>query len=162
MYYKVDELGDQVIQDFYVDQPFKKVNTTIENYIRNGIPEDATVPESIKSLFEFTEQVPDSLDVDLLKLGAEACMKTCRDALLSLRDYCLMGGYDYAYLNKPLVFTGALKKGALKRLAETLDFWVNISRYNAMGIHGKGYEFAIKTRLIHSFARFHLKKYVKD
>jgi len=66
----------------------------------------------------------------------------------------LMGGYDYAYLNKPLVFTGALKKGALKRLTETLDFWINVTRSDAMDIHGKGYEFAIKTPLLHSYARF--------
>ncbi|RYM35988.1 DUF2236 domain-containing protein [Brumimicrobium glaciale] len=162
LYYQVDDLGDQVIQDFYVNQPFHEVNQKIENYIRNGIPKDEDVPESVKSLFEFSEQVPEWLDHNLLKLGAEACMKTGRDALMSLRDYSLMGGYDYAYLNKPLVFTGALKKGALKRLSETLDFWVNVTRSNAMEVHAKGYEFAIKTRLIHSYARFHLKKYVKD
>lgn len=162
LYYQVDELGDQVIRDFYVNQPFHLANKTIEKYIRNGIPVNEEVPESVKTLFEFTERAPEWLDKDLLRLGAEACMKTGRDALMSLRDYSLMGGYDYAYLNKPLVFTGALKKGALKRLSETLDFWVNVTRTDAMEIHAKGYEFAIKTRLIHSYARFHLKKYVKD
>ncbi|PWH85494.1 oxygenase MpaB family protein [Brumimicrobium oceani] len=162
LYYQVDKLGDRVIQDFYVDQPFHKANQKIESYIRNGIPKDDEVAQSVQELFQFSEQVPDWLDQKLLNLGAEACMKTGRDALLSLRDYSLMGGYDYAYLNKPLVFTGAFKKGALKRLSETLDFWINVTRRDAMGIHQKGYGFAIKTRLIHSYARFHLKKYVKD
>ncbi len=162
LYFRVDELGDQVVEDFYINQPFLKAKATVESYIRNGIPKDADVPQSIKSLFDFAENPPEWLDKNLLKLGAEACMKTGRDALMSLRDYSLMGGYDYAYLNKPLVFTGALKKGALKRLSETLDFWVNVTRTDAMEIHAKGYEFAIKTRLIHSYARYQLKKHVKD
>ncbi|WP_107039404.1 oxygenase MpaB family protein [Brumimicrobium mesophilum] len=162
LYYEVDELGDQVIQEFYTNQSFKEANSKLETYIRSGIPNNEEVPESVKALFEFTECVPEWLNEDLLQLGAEACMKTGRDALMSLRDYSLMGGYDYAYLSKPLVFTGALKKGALKRLSETLDFWINVTRTNAMAIHAKGYEFAIKTRLIHSYARFQLKKHVKD
>lgn len=86
-------------------------------------------------------------------------MRSNLDSLISLRDYCLMGGYDYAYLNKPLIATEALKKGAVKRLSETLDFWINVTRYDALQIHQKGYEFAIKTRLIHSYARLSIRKH---
>ena len=89
-------------------------------------------------------------------------MRSNLDSLISLRDYCLIGGYDYAYLNKPLIVTEALKKGAVKRLSETLDFWVNVTRYNALEIHAKGYEFAVKTRLIHSYARLSIKKHYKE
>src|SRR5690554_158878 len=162
LYYQVDELGDQVVIDFYIGKPYQEASKAIEEFIRNGISKGSDVPQSVRELFEFSERTPKWLDKDLLKLGAEACMKTGLDALMSLRDYSLMGGYDYAYLNKPLVFTGALKKGALKRLSETLDFWVNVSRYDAMEVHGKGYEFTIKTRLIHAYARFQLKKHYKD
>jgi hypothetical protein len=162
LYFKVDQLGDDVVADFYEGKSYAEANNAIEELIRNGIPKDANVPLSVKDLFEFAEKAPDWLDKDLLKLGAEACMKTGLDALMSLRDYSLMGGYDYAYLSKPLVFTGALKKGALKRLSETLDFWINVSRYDAMEVHGKGYEYTIKTRLIHSYARLKLKKHYKD
>lgn len=162
LYYRVDELGDQVIEDFYASQSFHQANKQIESFIRHGVSNSAEVPKSVQELFTFSEKVPEWLNKNLLKLGAEVCMKSGRDALLSLRDYSLMGGYDYAYLNKPLVFTGALKKGALKRLAETLAFWVNVSRYDAMEIHGKGYEYAIKIRLIHAYARYQLKKHYKN
>lgn len=162
LYHKVDVLGDEVVTDFYQGKTYREANQAIEQLIRYGVPKDAELPQSVKELFEFSECVPEWLDEDLLKSGAEACMKTGLDALLSLRDYSLMGGYDYAYLNKPLVFTGALKKGALKRLAETLEFWVNVTRHDAMQIHAKGYEFAIKTRLIHSYARLKLKEHYQD
>lgn len=162
LYFKVDELGDQVIQDFYLHQSYHQASKELENFIRNGVSTQHDVPESVKRLFQFTEKTPDWLDRDLLNIGAETSMRVGRDALITLRDYSLMGGYDYAYLNKPLIHTGALRKGAFKRLSETLNFWVNVSRKDAMNIHGKGYEFAIKTRIIHSFARYQIKKHVSN
>ncbi|MFP3593373.1 oxygenase MpaB family protein [Chryseobacterium sp. SIMBA_038] len=161
-FYHVDEIGDEVVKDVYLTKKFSEGSKEIEGYIRNGVSENDDVPESVKKLFSQTQHVPEWLDYDLLKSGAELCMRSNLDSLISLRDYCLIGGYDYAYLNKPLIATEALKKGAVKRLSETLDFWVNATRYNALEIHAKGYEFAIKTRLIHSYARLSIKKHYKE
>ncbi|MBW7675912.1 oxygenase MpaB family protein [Chryseobacterium chendengshani] len=161
-FYHVDEAGDEVIKDVYFTKKFNEASREIENYIRKGVSEDDEVPESVKKLFQQTQTVPVWLDHNLLKSGAELCMRCNIDSLISLRDYCLIGGYDYAYLNKPLIVTEALKKGAVKRLSETLDFWVNVTRYDALEIHKKGYEFAIKTRLIHSYARLSIKKHYKN
>src|SRR5690554_6357979 len=97
LYHNVDVLGDEVVTDFYQGKTYRVSNQTIEQLIRYGVPKDADLPQSVKELFEFSERVPEWLDEDLLKSGAEACMKTGLDALLSLRDYSLMGGYDYAY-----------------------------------------------------------------
>jgi len=161
-FYHVDEIGDEVVKDVYLTKKFSEGSKEIEGYIRNGVSENDDVPESVKKLFSQTQHIPEWLDYDLLKSGAELCMRSNLDSLISLRDYCLIGGYDYAYLNKPLIATEALKKGAVKRLSETLDFWVNATRYNALEIHAKGYEFAIKTRLIHSYARLSIKKHYKE
>ncbi|MDQ0592833.1 hypothetical protein QFZ37_001202 [Chryseobacterium ginsenosidimutans] len=160
-FYHVDEIGDQVVRDVYLTKKFHEASKEIERYIRNGVSENDDVPESVKELFLQTQKIPDWLDYDLIKSGAELCMRSNLDSLISLRDYCLIGGYDYAYLNKPLITTEALKKGAVKRLSETLDFWVNTTRYDALNLHNKGYEFAIKTRLIHSYARLSIKKNYK-
>lgn len=161
-FYEVDEIGDEVVKDIYFTQPFPEASKQIETYIRNGISENNKIPESVKVLFEQTQSIPAWLDYELIKSGAELCMRCNVDSLISLRDYCLIGGYDYAYLNKPLIVTEALKKGAVKRLSETLDFWVNVTRNGALQIHKKGYEFAIKTRLIHSYARLSIKKHYKN
>lgn len=160
-YYHTDSAGDEVVKDIYFTRSFKKASEEIEQYIRKGVSVDDDVPESVKALFLQTQKIPDWLDYQLINKGAELCMRSNLDSLISLRDYCLIGGYDYAYLNKPLIATEALKKGAVKRLSETLDFWVNVTRYNALEIHKKGYEFAIKTRLIHSYARLSIKKHYK-
>ncbi|WP_294219830.1 oxygenase MpaB family protein [uncultured Chryseobacterium sp.] len=161
-YDHVDETGDQVVKDIYFTQNFHQASKEIEGYIRNGISEGDDTPESVRQLFLQVQTIPEWLDYRLIKSGAELCMRCNLDSLISLRDYCLMGGYDYAYLNKPLIATEALKKGAVKRLSETLDFWINVTRYDALKIHQKGYEFAIKTRLIHSYARLSVRKYYKD
>lgn len=160
-FYDVDKIGDGVVNDIYFTRPFPEASKQIESYIRNGVSENDNIPESVKVLFGQTQSIPDWVDFDLIKYGAELCMRCNVDSLISLRDYCLIGGYDYAYLNKPLIVTEALKKGAVKRLSETLDFWVNVTRIDALSIHQKGYEFAIKTRLIHSYARLSIKKHYK-
>ncbi|MEO6681524.1 MAG: oxygenase MpaB family protein [Ginsengibacter sp.] len=159
LYHKADELGDQVVNEFYAIKPYAEASKEMESYLRTGIPQHAVVPDSVCKLIEYSETLPAWINQKLLQLGAENCMRSGLSAFISLRDYTLLGGYYYAYLNKPLVFTGALKKGAMKRLSETLDFWINVSRYDAMKIHRKGYEYAVKTRLIHSYARLKLKQH---
>ncbi len=161
-FYHVDKVGDQVVKEVYFKKNFHEASKEIEGYIRHGVSEQDEVPESVKQLFSQVQTIPGWLDYRVIRKGAELCMRSNLDALISLRDYCLMGGYDYAYLNKPLIATEALKKGAVKRLSETLDFWVNVTRYDALEIHRKGYEFAIKTRLIHSYARLSIKKHYRN
>ena len=162
LHHRVDELGDRVVNEFYGLKPYPEASKEMESYLRKGIPDHTQVPHSVRELIEHSETLPAWVNQKLLRLGAENCMRSGLSAFISLRDYTLLGGYDYAYLNKPLVFTGALKKGAMKRLSETLDFWINVSRYDALKIHRKGYEYAIKTRLIHSYARLKLKQYYTD
>ncbi|WP_238555470.1 hypothetical protein [Chryseobacterium sp. P1-3] len=113
-FYHVDEIGDDVVREVYFTKKFHEASREIEGYIRNGVSATDSVPESIKELFTQTQKVPEWLDDNLLKSGAELCMRSNLDSLISLRDYCLIGGYDYAYLNKPLIVTEALKKGAVK------------------------------------------------
>lgn len=67
-----------------------------------------------------------------------------------------MGGYESAAINKPLIYTGALKKGAAKRLGDTTLFWVGITRQGAFKPGGEGLYHVISTRLIHSFSRINI------
>lgn len=153
-FYQYDEVGDRVVRDVYFKSSFAEATSTIKNYIENGVDfNDPEIAESLKVLFKQTENIPDWLDWNLIEKGSEVCQIAGLNALIILRDYVLMGGYDYAYLNKPLILTGALKKGAVKRLADTLNFWVNVTRKDALQVHKKGYGFCITTRLIHSYSR---------
>ena len=161
-FYLVDELGDAVVKEIYFTQSYAEATKEIENHIKNKVSAKDEIPESAKNLFLQTQKVPDWIDYDLMEAGAELCRRVGIDALISLRDYSLMGGYDYAHLNKPLIATGLLKRGAMKRLSETLEFWINVTRENALQLHGEGYESCIKIRIIHSYARLSIKKNIPD
>lgn len=104
------------------------------------------------------QEVPAWFDENLANIGARLCMRSGTNALIILRDFVLMGGYDYAYLNKPLIFTGALKKGAVKRLKDTLEFWVHVTREDALKVNSEAYQLIVRTRLMHSYARLKIKE----
>ena len=104
------------------------------------------------------QETPAWFNEDLANIGARFCMRSGKNALIILRDFTLMGGYDFAYLNKPLIFTGALKKGAVKRLKDTLEFWVNVTRENALKTNSEAYQLMVRTRLMHSYARVKIKE----
>lgn len=162
LYYEVDTLSDQVVEEFYFTQSYADASARMDSFLRNGIPQNGNIPDVVTRLIRQSEEIPHWLDRRLLKAGADNSMRAGLNAFIALRDYSLMGGYVFASLNKPLIITGTLRKGAIKRLSETLDFWVNVTRHNAMEVHGKGYQHAVKTRLIHSFARLQIKEHAAD
>ncbi|MCH8555161.1 MAG: DUF2236 domain-containing protein [Schleiferiaceae bacterium] len=81
--------------------------------------------------------------------------------LLILRNFALLGGYNFANLTKPLVATGALEKDAVLRLHHTLDFWVSVSR-TGLDAASKRINACLKTRLVHSASRLYIQKKMPD
>ncbi len=158
LYYQVDELGDNAVNDTYLKLPYNEASALIQQFSKNKISENENAPENLKKMFLQMQNVPDWFDENLATMGARFCMRTGTNALIILRDFTLMGGYDFAYLNKPLIFTGALKKGAVKRLKDTLEFWVHVTRENALKINSEAYQLIVRTRLMHSYARLTIKK----
>ena len=152
LYYEVDFIGDNVVKETYLRLPFHEANSLINKYSESKITLDEQVPENMKKLFLQLQEIPKWFDENLANIGARFCMRTGTNALIILRDFTLMGGYDFAYLNKPLIFTGALKKRAVKRLKDTLEFWVNVTRENGLKINSEAYKLIVKTRLMHSYA----------
>ena len=158
LYYEVDFIGDNVVKETYLRLPFHEANSLINKYSESKITLDEQVPENMKKLFLQLQEIPKWFDENLANIGARFCMRTGTNALIILRDFTLMGGYDFAYLNKPLIFTAALKKRAVKRLKDTLEFWVNVTRENGLKINSEAYKLIVKTRLMHSYARLKIKE----
>ena len=162
LYHQVDELGDKVVKDTYLKLPYKEASSLIQKYSTHPICESDDAPESIKKLFLEMQETPEWFDESLANVGARFCMRTGVNALMILRDFTLMGGYDFAYISKPLIFTEALKKGAVKRLKDTLEFWVNVTRENALKHNSEAYQLIVRTRLMHSYARIKIKEKNRD
>lgn len=159
LYMQVDDLGDALIEEHFIPNGFAGGMGIIHQLIEQYPNVDRnSLSETTKIFLEQVFHVPDFLDEELLLAGAQFCNRTGTSGLSTLRNYCLMGGYESSAINKPLIFTGALKKGAVKRLTDTVEFWVNVTEQNGLSIKSKGFYDAVTTRLIHSFSRKMIEK----
>jgi len=150
-----DREGDVVIEQLYNHLGFAKAHEALHAYMA----QQPVAPESQRIFDRFfagIERTPHWLDHTKLDRGIELSQRSGIPGLLVLRNYCLMGGYESAAINKPLIYTGALKKGAAKRLTETTLFWVGITRTGAFKAQGRGLQHVIGTRLIHSYSRVNI------
>ena len=151
-FYKVDKLADAVVAEHCTNP--KTFIEDIEQIITWILkPTFEGLSNSVISLKKQITTVPDWVDRDLLNLGCEVCNISGKSGLIILRNYSLMTGYMSAAINKPLIATGALKKGPTKRIGETTEFWVAVTQKNNLQVGNAGFYFALKTRLIHSFSR---------
>lgn len=157
-----DELGDATAKEIFTGRSLSEAYSYIDKLSEVKITGEDDLPHNLKKMLLTMQEIPEWLNEELINAGCALSMRSGINGLISLRDYSLMGGYDYAYLNKPLVFTGALKKGASKRITDTLDFWVHVTRKNALQVNNNGYRYIIRTRMIHSFSRLMIKEKYKD
>lgn len=157
-----DLLGDQASKEIFNGKDFQQAYTTIRELSKTTVSAEDDFPQSTKKMMLQMQEIPDWLDQELVTHGSSLSMRSGTNALIALRDYSLMGGYDYAYLNKPLIYTGALKKGAAKRITDTLDFWIQVTRNGALQPDQEGYQYIFRTRMMHSFSRIMIKEKCPD
>src|SRR5690606_32561444 len=119
--YQYDKAGDKVAVELYLKQGFKAANAYLLQYL-DGIPIPSELKEVLDAFFGCFNIEPVWLDGDLLQDVQRFCQRPGLSSLIVLRDYCLLGRYESAAINKRLVYTGALKKGAVKRLTDTVEF----------------------------------------
>lgn len=148
---QVDSLADLVVSQVLSVHGFRKMHEWIQQAYDPYKAQE--IPLLLQELINFSIQQPEWLDPAKLEKGAQLCRRSGARGLIVLRNYCLMGGYESSAINKPLIFTGALKKGAAKRMAETMEFWVNVISEGALTISGNGIRECMTVRLMHSHAR---------
>ena len=153
LFYKKDDLADAVIEEVTEKYGFVKTLEYVNILFSNKGFQEKEIPQSLKKLYLEFDHRPNWVNDSLLEKGSNYCRRVSTAGLIVLRNYCLMGGYESSAINKPLIFTGALKKGAAKRMAETVEFWVNITRENALIEKGAGLKTIFIVRLIHAHAR---------
>jgi hypothetical protein len=148
---QADEQADRVIREVMLVDGFRKTHAWIEEGLPD--PEAEGIPEALREIIRFTLTQPGWLDQQKLEAGARLCRRSGVKGFLVLRNYCLMGGYESSAINKPLIFTEALKKGAAKRTAETTEFWVKVTGENALSDPAGGLRECLIVRLMHAYAR---------
>jgi hypothetical protein len=158
LYMRCDTQADQVVIDLFEGLGHKKGHALLNTLLAHGPDAVAEMPASLRTLYQESLIVPSWLDDKLMQAGAQFCQRAGVFSLVTLRNYSLMGGYESAAINKPLIYTGALKAGPAKRLSETLAFWVDVTGDDAMKPQGIGFNAAVKVRIIHAMARHYTRK----
>lgn len=153
--FAVDELADKVIREVMIPGGYHQTVQWIDQGLQGKA---AGIPQILIELLEFSIEIPDWLDSKKVETGAKLCRRSGTRGFMVLRNYCLMGGYESAAINKPLIFTGALKKGAAKRTTETTDFWVKVVGERAFENPMIGIRECILIRLMHAYARVSIQK----
>ena len=157
-YFEIDELGDAIAEEYLVKHGFGKGMGMLHQMIACYPKNKETYSENTQKFLNQIFTIPTWLNHDLIEAGCNFSNRTGTSGMATLRNYSLMGGYESAAINKPLIFTEALKKGAVKRLSDTVVFWINVTSKNELQLKGKGFYSAITTRLIHSYSRIMIEK----
>ncbi len=156
--FEYDQLADELVHQLHQKIGFVKAQQLVEDFIAQRPIPNKEHEQHLKNFFDGITVAPEWLDRTLIQKGLEFSQRSAISGLVVLRDYCLMGGYESAAINKPLIYTGALKKGAAKRLTETTVFWVDLTKDEGLEVGNPGFNAVIKTRLIHAFSRVNILK----
>ena len=151
-----DEPMDQVMR--WVLQNPKLHRKYFETALYEGLdklPHD--VPE-LTHFFSLVERKPTWYDQVKIDKALQFTYRLGANNGLILRDLSLMAGYMYPGFNQSLILTGALKKQAATRLAETTKWWVDITEKEGFERYNKGFCSTIYVRFIHSLVRHQLQK----
>jgi len=124
--------------------------------IDEGVAALPDAPAELKAFFDHVEARPAWVREDLLLEGARVCALAGLGGMRVLLVTGLMAGYQLAAVNETLLATGALEKGAARRLAETTKWWMDVTTPQAMDRFGSGFKNTVRVRLIHAMVRSHV------
>ena len=129
----------------------------IHGAFASGDTSDVIRHDAVKRAVETVENTPDWVDRGVLAEGARALRRGGCDGMYFARDVALMGGYQFSDLNKTLVRTGALEKGANQRFAETMRWALDVTGDGGLEPWAAGFTSTVHVRLIHSLVRRHVR-----
>lgn len=153
------QVGDPAMDklvDWMMDYGPKQARPLFEKALDQGLDAVTDCPAPLHRFFKELESPPEWVDFALIDEGARFIHASGMTAPYVLRDLALMGGYLLSGFNQSLVLTGALNKGAAKRVAETGKWWVDCTDPGALKRFGAGFRSTVHVRLVHSLVRRNL------
>ena len=152
-----DPLADALVQ-WMQAEGMASTRPLFDRAARQGIGALPNAPAPLRRFFDAVEAPPPWVDPDRLDAGARACGLSGLTGMRVLRDFGVMAGYQAAAINRTLVLTGALSKGAQRRVAETTHWWIACTRPGGMAVGAPGFVSTLQVRLIHALVRRHVQR----
>lgn len=150
-----DPLMDAVL-DWMYEAGMAQARPLFERALEEGIEAVPDAPAPLRAFFAEVDREPDWLDRELLERGVRFVHRTGLAGPYILRDFALMGGYLLSGFNHTLVLTGALHKGAARRIAETGKWWMDCTEPEGLRRFGPGFRTTVRVRMVHALVRRNL------
>lgn len=147
-----DPLADDVVQWLH-REGMGTARPQLERAIAHGVREGDDTPAALRRLIESVEAAPPWLDPALMAQGARFLQSTGLHGMRVLRDAGLMAGYQASAINQTLVQTGALNRGAQRRVAETTSWWLECTADGGMARESAGWKTTLHVRVMHALLR---------
>ena len=118
---------------------------------QGALPADA--PECLRRYFTAHQSPPGWISWDAIEHGARVFHRSGKAAYDILRNVSLMGGYQAAGLNPPLIMTGALEDGTPRRIARTMQWVMDCTTPGGLRPGARGHRETLHIRLVHALIR---------
>lgn len=147
-----DPLADAVVAMFK-RLPVGEGRRMFEIAVERGIDAVPDAPAELVAFFGQVEADPYWLDRTKIDRGARVVERTSVWGGIAMGMFALMGGYLAARADKTLVGTGDLDAMAPRRLAETTQWWLDVTTPGGLGRNRVGYKSVLRVRLMHALVR---------
>jgi hypothetical protein len=147
-----DPLADDVVQWLH-REGMATARPKLARAIGQGLAAVPDAPIELRRFMQAVEQTPAWVDPALMRQGARYIHSTGRFGMMVLRDAGLMAGYQAGAINQTLVMTGALARGAQRRMAETTSWWMDCTEEGGVLPGAKGYQTTLHVRVMHALVR---------
>jgi ER-bound oxygenase mpaB/B'/Rubber oxygenase, catalytic domain len=152
-----DVAADELVQ-WMLRSGMQQSRALFELALTQGIDAVVDAPAELIQFFRLVDTLPSWVDRQRLRAGAKACHIAGLTGMRVLRDLGLMAGYQASAINKPLIMTGTLQKGAQRRVAETTKWWIDVTSIDGLSRFGEGFKNTMRVRIIHALVRNALKQ----
>ncbi|MEV4238625.1 oxygenase MpaB family protein [Nocardia sp. NPDC049737] len=147
-----DPLADGVVAMFK-RLPVGEGRRMFEVAVERGIDAVPNAPDELTAFFGQVETDPYWLDRTKIDRGARVVERTSVWGGIAMGMFALMGGYLASRADKALVGTGDLDAMAPRRLAETTQWWLDVTTPGGLQRNQVGYQSVLRVRLMHALVR---------
>ncbi|WP_433712844.1 oxygenase MpaB family protein [Nocardia sp. CA-084685] len=147
-----DPLADDLVAMFK-RLPVGEGRRMFEIAVERGVDAVSNPPAELTAFFDQVETDPYWLDRTKIDRGARVVERTSVWGGIAMGMFALMGGYLAARADKTLVGTGDLDAMAPRRLAETTQWWLDVTTPGGLQRNQVGYKSVLRVRLMHALVR---------
>ena len=148
-----DPLADDLVEAFR-RMPAGVGRAQFETAIERGIDAVENPMPELVAFFEQVDNRPYWVDQKKIDYAVRVSARVgLFPSLTALSMFSLMGGYLASRADKTLVATGDLEAMAPRRLAETLNWVVDVTAPNALERFAPGFTSTLRVRMMHAMVR---------